>query len=40
MVEEVQAVTEVTRSSIAPYGALASWVLGFMLHNRPKREML
>lgn len=23
-----------------PFGALAAWVLGFMLHNRPRRELL
>lgn len=23
-----------------PFGAMASWVLGFMLHNRPRREVL
>lgn len=23
-----------------PYGRVAGWVLGFMLHNKPKQELL
>lgn len=42
-IKPVLFMSRLTRASVflrPPFGPLAAWVLGFMLHNRPKREAL
>ncbi|MFP5305660.1 MAG: aldehyde dehydrogenase family protein, partial [Gammaproteobacteria bacterium] len=42
-IKPVLHMSPLTKASVflrPPFGAMAAWVLGFMLHNRPKRELL